>query len=551
MSKSRRLNDPNPNTTNLNSFTLPVNASSADTDVTSSSIGGGGEGGGGTGTGGGVNGAGAVAGAGSASKPFMHRKGSHSRSGSIFSGRLTSNFSLFVATIISLLVLMVTATKSHFLICPQLSIHQSQQPHQILSNMTISSLAMSLYNLSNNINSNSSQTSLNHIQSKLREHIRYLPPAQFDLIPSLEAWKIDSYARSRLGVYVYELPSRFNRDLVDASHMSPSHIRDPYCDENFYSSEVHVHQFLLKSAVRVADPAKADFFYVPIYSTCDLINSQPNNLRRTGRNFRRAMAHIIDEYPFWNESDGRDHIFLFSQGFSARLAGDWTFIKNAIFLVHNGEFTALEYTAHKDITIPPELRAYFQPVYRLPNSSRPSAKHRRYLAQFGGQVVDGRVSDHRGSNYSRGVRQYIRNHLTYNPSYRITGVRSPTYLSDMTSSKFCLAPEGWHPWSPRPYYSIQMGCIPVIISDIQELAFEEFVDWDSFAVWIRPDDVNQLDAILRNFTDAQLQQRRDAMERVWRVFWYDGPDALGYQAILQALYNRKLIRRPQRRFSRI
>lgn len=56
--------------------------------------------------------------------------------------------------------------------------------------------------------------------------------------------------------------------------------------------------------------------------------------------------------------------------------------------------------------------------------------------------MDGRVSDHRGSNYSRGVRQYIQTYMTDVPEYRVTGVRSPTYLKDMVSSKFCLAPEG-------------------------------------------------------------------------------------------------------------
>lgn len=264
----------------------------------------------------------------------------------------------------------------------------------------------------------------------------------FDLIQTLERWKNSQFASSRLRVYVYDLPSRFNTQLIRASHQSPSHIRDPYCDENFYSSEVHVHQFFLNSSVRTLNPENANFYYVPIYTTCDLINQQPNDLQRTGRNFREAMQLIINRQPYWNRTDGRDHVFLFSQGFSARLAGDWTFVKNSIFLVHNGEFTAPEYTPHKDITIPPELRFYFTPIWigKARKDIQPSEK--RYLAQFGGQVVDGRISDHRGSNYSGGVRQFIQSYLLEDPDYRITGVRSHTYLSDMRNSKFCLAPEG-------------------------------------------------------------------------------------------------------------
>lgn len=208
--------------------------------------------------------------------------------------------------------------------------------------------------------------------------------APFNLIDSLERWKQPQYAKQRLSIYVYNLPSRFNTDLVKTSHTSPSHIRDPYCDTNFYSSEVHVHRFLLNSSVRTTDPSAANYFYVPVYTTCDLINTQPNDVERTGSNFRDAMRYVTSDYPFWNASNGRDHIFLFAQGFSARLAGDWTFIKNSIFMVHNGEFTASEYTPHKDFTIPPELRSYFEPVWRANRPVRSLQK--RYLAQFGGQV---------------------------------------------------------------------------------------------------------------------------------------------------------------------
>lgn len=94
-----------------------------------------------------------------------------------------------------------------------------------------------------------------------------------------------------------------------------------------------------------------------------------------------------------------------------------------------------------------------------------------------------------------------------------------------------------------------MACIPVVISEVQELAFEEFVDWDSFVVWIRPSDIEEIDLILRSLSDEELERRRKAMRKVWRVFWYEGEDALGYEAILQALYNRKLAHRPRRHFS--
>lgn len=58
------------------------------------------------------------------------------------------------------------------------------------------------------------------------------------------------------------------------------------------------------------------------------------------------------------------------------------------------------------------------------------------------QVINASVSDHRGSNYSGGVRQYIQDKMSQRDDYKITGVRSESYIQDMKNSKFCLAPEG-------------------------------------------------------------------------------------------------------------
>ncbi|KAI0566560.1 Glycosyltransferase family GT47 [Gracilaria domingensis] len=102
------------------------------------------------------------------------------------------------------------------------------------------------------------------------------------------------------------------------------------------------------------------------------------------------MKWISARYPFWNNSNGRDHVYVFAQGFAARLAGNWSKYNNGIFMVHNGEFTAPEYTPHKDITIPPELRGYLQPYW----TTRHGTKHelsKKYVAHFGGQRCPART----------------------------------------------------------------------------------------------------------------------------------------------------------------
>lgn len=283
--------------------------------------------------------------------------------------------------------------------------------------------------------------------------------------------------------------------------------------------------------------------------------------QRVGGNFKKAVDYIRRHFPFYDQSNGRDHVFLFSQGFSARLAGNWSLYKNSIFMVHNGEFTAPEYTPHKDFTIPPYLTSYFNPVWTPPHdSSSPTSAgdmldenenvDKIYLGQFGGQVIKSSIADHRGTNHSKGVRNFIVKRFRDDPDYRITGHRAETYVDDIKKSIFCFAPEGWHPWTPRPYYGILLGCIPVVISEIQEMAFEEFINWDSFVLWVKPKDIHNIDAILRSLPRAEVERRRQAMRRLWRVFWY-GENGLAFQAILRTLYLRKLDNRPVRKFSTI
>lgn len=117
---------------------------------------------------------------------------------------------------------------------------------------------------------------------------------------------------------------------------------------------------------------------------------------------------------------------------------------------------------------------------------------------------------------------------------------------------YCLLFEtlGWHPWSPRPYYAVLMGCIPVVISEVQELAFEEFLNWDEFAVWIRPKDIQQLDTILRTFSNADIIRKQAAMQKVWQALWY-GQEGIANEAILHSLYTRKYLSIPRHVFSHI
>ena len=414
---------------------------------------------------------------------------------------------------IALLLITLTALTGNVMLI-QLSLQQNEA-----KDMEIKNLNRRLLSVAEEVESDQDFFSIMEQLPEISEHVLF-----------------ESLQLKNLKIFVYDLPTAFNKDQVTRNFLHPPKIWDPNCTANFYSAEYSLHRFLMKSKYRTLTPSEADFFYVPAYSCCFLINNQPNNLTKTAIFHQKLLNHIRTSYPYFNLSDGRDHIWAFTQGFGPRLFGDFKQISNGIFLVHNGQFTLDDFTPYKDLTIPPDLTGYgFPSVYEIPESSRPA---KQWLGHFGGTVIPLNTTDERGSHYSKGVRQYIKEHFTNDPDFRITGTRVKTYIKDMMSSTFCLCPEGWHAWNPRPYQAVQLGCIPVLLSEELELAFEEVIDYSKFMLRVRPADMGKLKSILLSIKPSEIADMQREMEKVWRLFNY-GPRGLAPQMILKLLARRK------------
>lgn len=60
-------------------------------------------------------------------------------------------------------------------------------------------------------------------------------------------------------------------------------------------------------------------------------------------------------------------------------------------------------------------------------------------------------------------------------------------------------------WSARAEDAVLHGCIPVIIMDNVHGVFESILDWDSFGVRIKEDQVLNLPHILLAYSDEQVR----------------------------------------------
>ena len=112
----------------------------------------------------------------------------------------------------------------------------------------------------------------------------------------------------KLKVYVYELPSKYNKKLLQ---------KDPRCLTHMFAAEIFMHRFLLSSPVRTLNPDEADWFYSPIYPTCDLTPTGLPLPFKSPRMMRSAIQLISSNWPYWNKTEGADHFFVVPHDFGA------------------------------------------------------------------------------------------------------------------------------------------------------------------------------------------------------------------------------------------
>ncbi|RAL38704.1 unnamed protein product [Cuscuta campestris] len=305
----------------------------------------------------------------------------------------------------------------------------------------------------------------------------------------------------RLKVFVYELPSKYNKKLLQ---------KDPRCLSHMFAAEIYMHRFLLSSAVRTMNPDEADWFYTPVYPTCDLT---PNGLPlpfKSPRVVRSAIQLISAKWPYWNRTEGADHFFLVPHDFGACFhyqeekaieRGILPLLQRAILVQTFGQRNHV-CLSERSITIPP-----YAPPQKMQAHLIPPSTPRSIFVYFRGLFYDVN-NDPEGGYYARGARASIWENFKNNPLFDISTDHPTTYYEDMQRSIFCLCPLGWAPWSPRLVESVVFGCIPVIIADEIVLPFADAIPWEDIGVFVEEKDVPYLDTILTSIPPEVILKKQ-------------------------------------------
>ncbi|KAL2535080.1 Exostosin family protein [Abeliophyllum distichum] len=411
--------------------------------------------------------------------------------------------------------------------------------------------------------------------SSIREWPRWLRPARINVPDSTQIkgnlFNLDAVVeKKRPLIYVYDLPPDFNSLLLEGRHFKLECVNRIYDHRNatiwtdqLYGAQMAIYESILASPYRTLNGEEADYFFVPALDSCIITRADDaphlsmkdhQGLRSslTLEFYKKAYDHIMMQYPYWNRSSGRDHIWSFSWDEGACYAPKE--IWNSMMLVHWGN-TNSKYNYSTTAYLPDSWnhissqrrgnhpcfdpdKDLVLPAWKRPDEGSLNAKlwarprqERRTLFYFNGNLGPAYEHGRPEATYSMGIRQKVAEEFGSSPNKEgklgkqhaedvvVTPLRTDHYNEELASSVFCGVMPG-DGWSGRMEDSILQGCIPVVIQDGIYLPYENVLNYESFAVRIQEDEIPNLINILRRFNETEVDFKLANVRKMWQRFLY-------------------------------
>lgn len=86
-------------------------------------------------------------------------------------------------------------------------------------------------------------------------------------------------------------------------------------------------------------------------------------------------------------------------------------------------------------------------------------------------------------------------------------------------SKFTLCPRGYGKSSFRLYEAMQLGSVPVYVSDSHYLPWTDDLDWSEFCVIVNPNEINNLKNILMNYSDDKINKMVNRAQKLYENYF--------------------------------
>ena len=111
-----------------------------------------------------------------------------------------------------------------------------------------------------------------------------------------------------------------------------------------------------------------------------------------------------------------------------------------------------------------------------------------------------------GRNDTHSMRKVVIDKLQGLPDYKfavnLNHGLTEAFRNIIYDSIFGLAPRGYGPTSFRLYETMQMGAIPIYISDVFWLPFEDVIEWDKAVVLIKENEIDSIPNIVDSLIES-------------------------------------------------
>uniref|UniRef100_A0A0D3GSI7 Exostosin GT47 domain-containing protein n=1 Tax=Oryza barthii TaxID=65489 RepID=A0A0D3GSI7_9ORYZ len=281
-----------------------------------------------------------------------------------------------------------------------------------------------------------------------------------------------------------------------------------------------------RPVARVGDPADADLFYVPFFSSLSLVvnpirpsaaaaNASDAAEPYSDESTQEELLVWLERQPYWRRHQGRDHVFICQDPNALYRVVDR--ISNAVLLISDfGRLRSEQASLVKDVILPYAHRINsFQGDVGV--ESRPSLLFfmgNRYRKE-GGKVRDTLFQ------VLENEADVIIKHGAQSRESRRMATRG------MHSSKFCLHPAGDTPSACRLFDALVSLCVPVIVSDYIELPFEDVIDYRNISIFVETSKAVQpgfLTSTLRGISSQRILEYQREIKKVKHYFEYEDPN---------------------------
>lgn len=360
------------------------------------------------------------------------------------------------------------------------------------------------------------------------------------------------------GIYVYNLPSKFNKDLVDqCGDMTPwvdfckyfingalgepiPKIGDRWYRTHQYALELIFHSRVLKHPCRVYNENEAKLFYVPYYGGLDILRWHFKNVSNSVKdNLGLELVKWLELQTPWILNLGRDHVFVLgkiSWDFRRRIDSSWGTRLLELDQMQSPMKLLIERQPWElnEIGIP-------HPTYFHPRSdddiiawqNKIISSNRKNLVTFAGAPrpdVPDNIRSVLINQCNSGIGSSVCRFLNCSSG----GCDQPESIIELfIESEFCLQPPGDSPTRKSVFDSLVSGCIPVVFDPFtayyqypwhlpeDRWRYSMFIDQEE----VRKMEVNVVERLMKVSKEERDETRRYIVYELLPGLVYGDPNA--------------------------